>query len=294
MAAYQNTQGFIQRAKDANPSFERFKKSSLRPLIDVLKDTNGSLQRVRTALAALPPAKANEYKDAIYYLLGDYSGLWPFPRSVNFGPLDKLNAAEFSRTDLPQGYDPSRPQYDRIVAPSRFLNLTVEQYLISNPGTGVILIHLSKHDAGMDMVFNGEKCIDHIKSVLRVANDNKRDLCILYMEEPPVLSALQAEVAASVNKVHVLVKQQHMGGRHPWFLGFAQRHNHVVVMGFDATVCVEANLFGTAETMDDGSFVPPLTTISNVVTSRAVLVTTGTLTPLAMVNKGQWGCLHRA
>jgi len=290
MAAYQNIQTFIQRAKNVNPNFERFKQSSLRPLIAVLRDINGSLTQVRAALAALPPVKANKYKEAIYYLLGDYPGLWPFPRSVNFGPLDKLNAAEFSKTDLPQGYNPARPQFDRIVAPSRFLNLTVEQYLISNPGTGVILIHLSGHDAGMDMVFNGEKCINHIKSVLRVANDNKRDLCILYMEEPPVLAALQDEVAASANKTHVLVKEQHMGARHPWFLGFAQRHSHVVVMGFDATICVEANLFGAEEKMEDGSLVPPLATLSNVVTSRAVLVTTGTIFP--KINKGQWGCLH--
>jgi hypothetical protein len=35
---------------------------------------------------------------------------------------------------------------------------------------------------------------------------------------------------------------------------------------------------------------PPLTTFTNVVTSRAVLITTGTIYPKK--NQGQWGCLY--
>jgi len=285
MAASQKLHEFIARVQAVSPNFEQ--KNWLRPLIDVLNDIHGSLHNVRDVLADVPPAKAKRYKNALYYLLGTYPGWSTLVNSVNFGPLEKLNAAEFSKTDLPQGYNPARPKADRIITASRFLNMTVEQFLISSPGAGVILIHLSKHDEGMGMVFDGEKCIDHIKSVPRVANDNKRDLCILHTETPPVLAALQAEVEASEHKVNVLEKQ-HMGARQQPFLTFAQSHNEVVVMGFDATICVEANLFGAAETMGDRSFGPPLTTLCNVVTSRAVLVSTGALPRLT---KPQWGCL---
>ena len=71
---------------------------------------------------------------------------------------------------------------------------------------------------------------------------------------------------------------------------FAAAHNNVVVMGFDANICVNANLFGSRETMPDGSFIPPLTSMTNVVTSRAVLATTGAIYPFH--NQGEYGVLN--
>jgi hypothetical protein len=291
MPAYLKIQDFMQRVTAVNASFEKWKKSSLRPLINVLNDNNGSLQKVQTALTGIPPAKAYKYKTALYYLLATYPGLGQFASRVNFGLLGKLNTAKFTLTNLPNPYDPALPTADRVAPPSAFLNMTVEQYLLSHPATGVMLIHLSDHDAGMDMIFNGESYLDHIKSVLRVAKDVNCDLCVLYMKNPMVLAALNAEVNAINGKTLVLEARQHMGARKQEFLTFAQNHQDVVVIGFDATICVEANLFGAADKMDDGSYVPPLTTITNVVTSRAVLVTTGTIYP--KINKGQWGCLFK-
>ncbi len=290
MPAYANIQNFMQRARAVNSHFEWVKTSSLRPLINVLNDVNGSLQQVRNALTALLPAKSVKYKTALYYLLGTYPGLSAYPNSINFGPLGKLNAAQFPITNLPNPYDPSYPTLDRIVPASNFLNMTVEGYIISNPATGVILIHLSSHDNGMNEIFNGEKCIDHVKSVLRVASDNNCDLCILYMTNPPVLPALQPEVNAFNNPTLVLEPQVHMGTAKQQFLTFAQNHNHVVVMGFDGTVCVPANLFGVADRDFNHGWARPLTTVSNVVTSRAVVVSTGTI-----YSKGAhqyWGSLN--
>lgn len=290
MPAYQKIQKFMDLAKGANPTFERVRKSSLRPLINILNSNNGNAQQVRTALTGIASVKANKYKKALYYLLRTYPDLAQYAASVNFAPLGKLDAAEFPRVDLPGGFDPSPPKFDRIVTKSKFLGMTVEQYLLANADAGLILIHLSGHDKGMDLVFGGETCLNHIKSALHVARKMGRDVCVLYMEDPPVLPALEEELGGIKNKVMVLEKRQHMGARQKTFLDFAQKHDHVVVMGFDATICVEANLFGAPDKMDDGSLAPPLTTITNVVTSRPVLVCTGTIFPKQ--DKGQWGVLY--
>ncbi|HEV2418752.1 MAG TPA: hypothetical protein VGX94_13200 [Terriglobia bacterium] len=290
MPAYQKLQKFMDLVRAANPTFEKRIKSSLRPLINILNDATGNAQKVRTALMAISSVKANKYKKALNYLLRTYPDLAQYAASVNFSPLDKLNAAEFTRVDLPGDFDPGPPKFDRIVTKSKFLGMTVEQFLLANADAGVILIHLSGHDKGMDLIFGGETCLNHIKSVLHVARKMGRDVCCLYMEEPPVLPALEEELGGIKNKVMVLEKRQHMGVRQKAFLEFAQKHDHVVVMGFDATICVEANLFGAPDKMDDGSLAPPLITITNVVTSRPVLVCTGTIFPKK--DKGQWGCLY--
>jgi hypothetical protein len=61
-------------------------------------------------------------------------------------------------------------------------------------------------------------------------------------------------------------------------------------MGFDANICVNANLFGSPEKMPDDSFVSPLTSMTNVVTSRAVLVTGGQIVPVN--NDAEYGVLN--
>lgn len=61
---------------------------------------------------------------------------------------------------------------------------------------------------------------------------------------------------------------------------FAQGKAAVVVMGFDADICVRANLFGAPDHLPAGGLAPPLTSVANVVTSRALLVTGGTIYPV--------------
>ena len=63
----------------------------------------------------------------------------------------------------------------------------------------------------------------------------------------------------------------------------------IVVMGFDSDICVRANMFGSQEYAANPvvgmSSLPPLTSQADVVTSRALLVTVGT------VNGAEYGVL---
>lgn len=294
MPAYQKLQKFMQLVNAANPKFEKWKKSSLRPLINVLNDINGTFTQAQQALAALPAAKATKYRKALYYLLGTYPGLAPFAASITFANLGKLNAARFTQTALPNSYNPDLPALNRVMPPSAFLNLTVEQYLFINPATGIVLIHMSDHDAGMDEIFEGETCLEHIKSVLRVAKKMGCDVCALFMKDDlPVLAALDTEYKAfkSHKKVtEVLEKKLHMGTTNQNFLTFLQKHPTVVVIGFDGTICVPANMFGSAEKAFDGNWARPLTTVANVVTSRAMIVSTGVL--YTKYTQQPWGVLN--
>jgi hypothetical protein len=294
MPKYQKIDVFMTFVKAVNPRFEKVKTSSLRPLINILNNNSGTAQQAGQALSALPGAKATKYRKALYYLLGSYPGLEAYAQNITFANLGKLNAARFTRTALPDDYDPQLPKLDRIVPPSSSLNITVEQYLFSNADAGIILIHMSDHDDGMDQVFEGDSCLDHIRSVLHVAKKMRCDVCTLYMKDGlPVLPALATEYADLKSKctvTEVLEKNKHMGTTTDTFLQFAQNHNKLVVIGFDGVICVPANLFGGAEKTSSGSWALPLTTISTIVTSRAIIVSKGQL--YTTFPKPSWGCLN--
>jgi hypothetical protein len=278
----------MQLVRMANPHYERIKRSSLRPLLAVLDSATGTAMQVQGALGALPQAKALRYKDALYYLVGTYGGLQA--NHIPLGAPGKTNAARFTRTQLPNPYRPQLPHLERVVAPSAFLNQTVEQYLLStNDDVGVLLIHLTNHDPSLDLVFNTWKVVDHINSVLRVARLRGFELCVLHQQNPPVCAALQAEADAFVARTNCHVHPHHMGGHNGHFLAFAQGHDCVVVMGFDACVCVRANMFGSPE-QENGAFVTPLIVQTDLVTSRAVLVTAGNITPNS--HRGEFGVLY--
>ena len=65
MAAYQEINDFMQLVRAENANFERWKKSSLRPLINILNDSAGNANQVSGALANLPAPKINKYLDAL-------------------------------------------------------------------------------------------------------------------------------------------------------------------------------------------------------------------------------------
>ena len=289
MAAYQEINDFMQLVRAENANFERWKKSSLRPLINILNDSAGNANQVSGALANLPAPKINKYLDALYYLLATYPGLTA--NDLHLPTMGKTNAARFTRTALPATFNPQVPVQDRLVAQSAFLGQTVEQYLIDNAaGTGVILIHLSGFQPAMSDVYNSRRVVDHMNSVLRVAKAKNCDLCILYQNAPPVCAELQATANAFNGTTLAHVHPQHMGARDQAFYNFATNHTNCVVMGFDACVCVRANLFGSTETMPlGGGYVAPVVSLTNVVTSRAVLVCNGPISPIA--DRGEWGVL---
>jgi hypothetical protein len=70
-----------------------------------------------------------------------------------------------------------------------------------------------------------------------------------------------------------------MGSANQAFRDFASTKDNCIVMGFDGTICVYANIFGCAEFNETEPAVPapPLISLTNVITSRAVLVNDGVL-----------------
>jgi hypothetical protein len=292
MPAYANLLTFMARVNAANPTFERHKNSSLHSLIAVLSNPAGNAVQVINALAAIPISKTKKYKNALYYLVSNYPGVAPFHLNLGVAiPGNKANAAMFTQTALPPVYAPGPPAVQKVVALSAFLNQTVEQYLIANPGTGIVLIHLSQFQPNMNDLFDGARVVDHMKSALRVGLDNNADICVLYQMAPPVCPNLQAEVNAypAARRTLALVHPQHMGMRDINFQAFVNNHPDIVVMGFNASVCVRANMFGAPEQMPAGGWVPPLVTRANLITSRAVLVTGGNIAPLG--HQGEYGVL---
>lgn len=290
MPLYQQYDTFMDDVRQANPHFERWVRSSLRPLINVLRDNNGTAVQVQQALQNLPANKVAKYREAIWYLQATYPGLAAM--TLPMGDLGKTQAAEYTQTAVPLNYDPSARPPRRNRPHSAWLNQSIEQWLLTAPGTkGILLIHLSDYQAPMDEDFNGRRVVDHINSVLRIGRLCGCDLLCLYMQGNPVCAELaDAANAYGQSKTDLLIAIHHMGGRNPVYRNFAATHNHVVVMGFDANVCVNANLFGSPELMPDDSFVPPLTSLTNVVTSRAVLVTEGQIFPFD--NQNEYGVLN--
>jgi hypothetical protein len=84
-----------------------------------------------------------------------------------------------------------------------------------------------------------------------------------------------------------------MGAADSSFREFVTAKDNCVVMGFDGTICVHANIFGSPEYLPgkEKKPVPPLITLTNVITSRAVLVTSGGLYPKDWSQK-EYGVLH--
>ncbi len=292
MPVYAHLASFTARVNAVNPTFERFTNSALHNLIRILGDPAGTSIQVINALAGIPTAKTLKYKNALYFIVGNYPGVSPFHLNLGiFAPGNKTNAAMFTQTALPVGYAPGVPTIQKVVAPSAFLNQTVEQYLIANPGTGIVLIHLSNFQPNMGDMFESERVVDHMNSVLRVGRDNQADVCVLYQGAPPVCAALQAEVNGypPARRTLALVHPYHMGMRDANFQAFVDNHPDIVVMGSDASVCVRANMFGAPEQLPGGGWVLPLVTRANLITSRAVLVTAGNITP--MNHQGEYGVL---
>lgn len=290
MPPYAQLVTFMADVRRANPHFERWVQSSLRPLINVLRDANGTAIQVQQALLNLPADKVAKYRDAIWYLQATYPGLAPM--TLPMGNLGRTQAARYRRAPLAHNYDPGARPPRRNHPQSAWLNRTVEQWLLrTNHSRGILLIHLSDFQPPMNDVFNGRRVVDHMNSVLRIGRLRGCDLLCLYMHGNPVCAELaDAANAFGASKTDLCIANQHMGGSSPIYRTFARTHHNVVVMGFDANVCVNANLFGSPELMPDNSFVPPLTSLTNVVTSRAVLVTDGVIYPPN--NQQEYGVLH--
>ena len=296
MPIYGQTAAFLQLVTAVNPTYSRIKTSSLAQLVAILRNVNGNAGQVTAAInqikAQADPTyinKANKYKNALHFLQRTY----PIP-TAQWVPLgaQRSRAVRFPTVPMPAPFNPYGPgmynavqrlqpqgQWEGVAARS------VEDYIYTAAGpVGAVLIHVDAHQPGMDIVVDGMRVIDHMKNVLRAIQHRGGGALALHIgNTPPVLPALQAEFNACVAN-RVVVNEQghrHMGGFHAAFNNFVTGYATVVVMGFDADVCVRANLFGATEypanPVNGTSAIRPIAAQADVVTSRAVLVTVGTI-----------------
>ncbi|MES2824915.1 MAG: hypothetical protein V4732_15025 [Pseudomonadota bacterium] len=288
---------FRQELKKVNPSIDSgltnktFGKSSLQPLMAILNNVGGNATEVYKAIAALPTIKADRYKVGLKYLLKTYPGLNDFGikfEDLRLSSTKETKAALYTQTPLPGNFNPEngKGQGQFVKPTSSLLNMSIVNYILSNPGTtGILLIHLGESNSvGMDQQFSGRTTLQHIQSVTRVARVMGCPICVLSMAksgQEHLCETLQAEYNQFANnkrrvvhepKYHTATNQQEM-------LNFLASRSEIVVMGFDATICVFANVFGSAEPMSlaNAQYRPPLITFANLLMSRATLVTKGPL-----------------
>lgn len=293
MPRYHQFVAYMADVKRANSHFERIVKSSLRPLNTLLQNPASTAVQVRNAIQALPAAKTAKYRDALWYLMATYPGFNAINLPVGLHGQGTTNTALYTQTALPLNYDPSTRPPRRNRPPSAWQNMSAEQWLLSTGGTiGILLVHLSGFQNAMNNLFNGRRSVDHMNSVLRIGRLVGADLLCLHMEGNATCPQLsEAAGAYGGNKTDLHITPQHMGGRSQVYRNFAANHNHVLVMGFDANICVNANLFGSPEKMPpNNDFVPPLTSLTNVTSSRALLVSNGVIFPFD--NQGEYGVLN--
>jgi hypothetical protein len=295
---YAQTAAFLQMVRATNPSFSRFKTSSLAPLVAILNNPNGNVNQVVAAITQLRAQadatyvnKANKYKNALHFLQRTY----PVPQGqwVSLGG-QRARAVRYTQVAMPAVFNPLGPQMygaqQRLQPPSQWegaMAQSVEDFVYSAAGSvGVVLIHLDGFQNGMHELVDGMRVIDHMKSILVAVHHRGGNACALHIgNTPPVLPALQVEFDAFANRVVVNEQgQRHMGGFHAAFNQFVTAYQTVVVMGFDADICVRANLFGTLEypanSVNGTSALRPITAQADVVTSRALLVTVGVINAL--------------
>ncbi|WCN12665.1 hypothetical protein GV054_06380 [Marinomonas mediterranea] len=291
MPRYRHFADFKRLVKHANSHFETHLRSGIHDLIEVLQDENCNLTRVQEALSQVNATRIRKYREALWFLQASYPGLKL--RTLNIGEKGKAEAVKFSRMPLTAAYDPAAIPPVRHNPPSNALGKTVEEWLINYTGSVLIVaVHLSKYIQNMDDVFNERSVRDHMKSVLRIGNLTGAELACLHIKPKPLCDELEVEARHYGARRHnFLTPRYHMGTTHAGFRALCTGKDAVVVMGFDANICVNANLFGTNEPAAGGVGVAtPLTAIADVVTSRSVLVTDGVICP-AMGGR-EWGPLY--
>ena len=291
---------FLRLVRVANPTYNRVKTSSLAPLITVLDSATGNAAQVAAAITNIRAAadatyvnKANKYRQALTYLQRTYPV--PLGQWVPLG-ASRARAVRYTQAPMPLNFNPHGPgmynNVQRVVPASAWegaVAQSVEDFIYrSIVPVGAVLIHVDAHQGGMDTLIDGVTVLTHMKRVLRAIADRGWGACALHIgATPPVLPALQPEFNAC--PAHPAVNEtghRHMGGAHAAFNNFVTGYATVIMMGFDADVCVRANLFGATEypvnplggpPAPNTPALAPVCTQADVVTSRAVLVTPGTI-----------------
>ncbi len=312
---------FMSLVTEVNTHFERYKTSSLRPLIDLLGNKTASALQVSAALTNLPAASQSKYWKALLHLRLTYTPkLTPVTLAGGLA-LGKMNAAKFKRnptlplqwqTDFAgqQGanklYQPSIEK-EIPAASNAFLGKSLEHYILENPlNVGGVLIHLGGYVDALNCLIERKSHFDHLVSVLQVLNYVGAPLCVLHQRRlnidegssgGKVTEDVCSEFRPAVSKFGARVtsagETQHAGGKESDFQDFIRGHDTIIAMGYDGDVCVGANCFGTPELnkpdiLGKQTLVVPIIHLADIVTSRAVLVSGN---PLNKVDK--WGVLFK-
>lgn len=291
MPQYTRLKDFMALVRAANPSYSNWVKSSLKPLEELLAKEDCSPQKVNHEIQRLSSTpddcystKANRYKDALYFLECTYPGTGPV-KVLSGGAGGASSAMMYLKTALEPTLQAAHPLFVNPVQAAHVrVGAPVEEFILGHPdlALGVLLIHLSEYQAAMDRTYCGWKAVDHMRSVLRVAGLRGLQVCVLHMVGPPVCARLN-EVLQGCKAIIIHEPQHHSGFFNRAFDAFLSVHDAVVVLGFDADICVHANMFGTPDRLPDGTLPPALVNRVSVVTSRPLLVTTGT------INKAEYG-----
>lgn len=292
MAAYKELDKFKLRITNVNDHFEKHKNSSLHDLLALLESDSFKTLEVIKELLKLPEGKVTKYRNAIDHLLATYPML--SPHMLPGKALREARAAMFPKVTA-DSQDEKVMKFVKGTPPTSFLDVTCEGFLANNSGAnnGVVLIHLCAYSKGLDNEYNGKKVIEHIKSVISVAASTNTPVCSLSMTDGrEVCAELQDVYNDHPNTTSVFYRGGHMGTPHDDFFNFVNTKDNIIVLGFDGTVCVHANIFGGhGHEKRLGKPAPPMITLANIITSRAVLSTVGDLRPKQNWDNNEYGVL---
>ena len=298
MPAYPQLAAFKNLLRAVNPGYHTI-TSSLSPLIKILNNANNTVAQVTAAITILTnkadpvyASKALKYKDALNFLQRTYPV--PIGQWVRLSASQRSRAARFDLVPIPPSFNPYGPtMYNNVTRLQPNCNWegavvqSVEDFVYTTPGAvGAVLIHIDAIQPGMHTMIDGMAVVDHMKSVLKAIQHRNGGVCALHIgATTPVCADLTADFNSFAAPVAVNeLGARHMGSAHVAFNNFVANYQTVVVMGFDSDVCVRANMFGSPEyppaSVVGTSSLPPLTGQADVVTSRALLVTTGTIGPV--------------
>jgi len=297
-----NFNEFMLRINTANTKFT-LKRSSLKNLIAVLAADSCTSSKALVEIRKINHAKKIKYWNALLYLRMTMKSMPHIALPGGGASLGKSNAVMLNKVELPAIYKRSyagEKQKDLYSGPDKFamlkpqthfLGKTVEHYIWEYKGKlGIILIHLGKVVSGMDMMMEGKTCTAHINSVLEVAAQKNIKLCALHLNKDLYVNAnLLKSYQKIVDRTTVFEPDKHEGGDIDAFKNFADEHDVCIVMGWDADVCVAANVLGSSILdKSNDKIITPILGRTNVVTSRSLIITTGN------IHTEQWGVLWGA
>lgn len=301
----------VNKTIDSGLGAKVFGKSSLQPLVALLKSPNCEPLGIYRAIAALEPASVTKYQIALAYLLRSFPELSATGIQVDDlkkQPIKQTRAALYRMCPTPANFKPDGPQAQRVFVQPRsaFMGGSIIEYLLANPAAAsILLIHLgpTTNQGALEAYnqrFTGRSTLEYITSVLRVARVIGCPVGTLSMAkagQEPLRPELNTEFRLVPGDRRTLIEEPtlHTATNQPAMLTFLRLRGQLVVMGYDGNICVPANVFGSDERMggEDRQFRPPLINFADIIMSRATVVTTGQLwTKTATMGKAEYGPLY--